>query len=108
VELPADSGEGAQSQQAASNHFFGSDRLVRAAVQVATDLPESVQKQTQVIRVRSWDGISLEMSGHRTAEWGSCEQGARKAAVLLALIKASAGAVHYDVSAPSSPASVGS
>lgn len=105
VEMTAAASDG---PQAASNRFFTTARLVHAAVQVATDLPEPVAKQTAAISVRSWDSISLQLGGGRTVLWGSCEQGQRKAVVLLALMRAAAGAVRYDVSAPSEPAWSGS
>ncbi len=102
VELPEDAAASAGSP---SNRYFGTDRLLHAAVQVAADLPESVQKQTQVIQVRSWDGITLQLTGNRTAVWGSAELGRQKATALVALMKAAHGATRYDVSVPSAPAS---
>ncbi|GAA1885622.1 cell division protein FtsQ/DivIB [Streptantibioticus ferralitis] len=107
VELAGDAASSDQSQMP-SNRYFGTDRLLRATVQVAMDLPESVQKQTQTIQVRSFDAISLELTGGRTVLWGSAEHGARKAAALTALMKAAGSAAHYDVSAPTAPASSGS
>jgi cell division protein FtsQ len=91
-----------------TNRYFGTGNLLHAAVQVGVDLPESVQKQTQAIQVESFDGISLELSGGRRAVWGSPQDGAQKAAALLALMKGAAGAKHFDVSAPSDPAASGS
>jgi len=91
-----------------TNRYFGTGNLLHAAAQVGADLPESVQKQTQVIQVESFDGISLELSGGRRVIWGSPQDGAQKAAALLALMKGAAGARHFDVSAPSDPASSGS
>ncbi len=88
--------------------YFGTEVLLHSAVQVAADLPESVHSQTKVIQVASFDGITLELTGGRSVLWGSPEDGARKAASLTALLKAAPGAVHYDVSAPSAPASSGS
>ncbi|MCQ4081516.1 FtsQ-type POTRA domain-containing protein [Streptomyces sp. RB6PN25] len=91
-----------------TNRYFGTENLLHAAVQVIADLPQSVQKQTQAIQVESFDGISLELSGGRTVMWGSPQDDAQKAASLLALMKAAGGAKHFDVSAPSDPASSGS
>ncbi len=85
--------------------YFGTAVLLHSAVQVAADLPESVHRQTKVIRVASFDGITLELAGGRSVLWGSPEQGARKAVALTALLKAAPHAVHYDVSAPTAPAS---
>jgi cell division protein FtsQ len=91
-----------------TNRYFGTGNLLHAAVQVGADLPESVQKQTQAIQVESFDGISLELSGGRRVVWGSPQDGAQKAAALLALMKGAAGAKYFDVSAPTSPAVPGS
>ncbi|WP_391858200.1 cell division protein FtsQ/DivIB [Streptomyces silvisoli] len=107
VELAGDAASTDQNQSP-SNRYFGTDRLLHAAAQVAMDLPESVQKQTQAIQVRSFDAISLELTGGRSVLWGSAERGAQKAAALAALMKAQGSATHYDVSAPTAPASSGS
>lgn len=87
---------------------FPVDRLVREAVGVAGDIPVAVARDTQVVKVRSYDSISLELSGGRTVEWGSGEKGRVKARTLTALMKAAPGARHFDVSAPIAPASSGS
>ncbi|WP_407553593.1 FtsQ-type POTRA domain-containing protein [Streptomyces sp. Pv4-95] len=91
-----------------SLHRFGIDRLRRAAVGIARDLPEAVRKDVRQIRVQSYDSITLELAGGRTVAWGSGEQGARKAKVLTALLKAAGDARHFDVSVPSAPAASGS
>lgn len=88
----------------AGYRHFGTKALLRSAVEVADDLPDAVRRQARVIRVRSYDGISIRLSGDRTVVWGSSENGARKAAVLTALMKAAGDADHFDVSAPTSPA----
>ncbi|PPS79062.1 cell division protein FtsQ [Streptomyces sp. MH60] len=93
---------------AASLRRFDDDRLVRAAVRVAGRLPAKVARATRVVKVRSYDDISLELSGGRTVSWGSGEQGERKARALTALMKATPGARHFDVSVPTAPASSGS
>ncbi|WP_326723720.1 MULTISPECIES: FtsQ-type POTRA domain-containing protein [unclassified Streptomyces] len=87
---------------------FGTDRLVREAVTVAGDIPAAVARDTQVVKVRSYDSISLELKGGRIVEWGSGEKGAAKARTLTALMKAAPGARHFDVSVPTAPASSGS
>ncbi|KOG90098.1 cell division protein FtsQ, partial [Streptomyces varsoviensis] len=84
------------------------DRLRREAVRVAAELPAAVRKDTRTIRVRSYDSITLELTGDREVVWGSGERGAEKARTLTALMKAARGADHFDVSAPSSPAVSGS
>jgi len=87
---------------------FGEDRLIREAVRVAGDIPAAVARDTQVVKVRSYDDISLELSGGRTVSWGSGDKGAAKARTLTALMKAASGARHFDVSVPTAPASAGS
>ncbi|MBG0856037.1 FtsQ-type POTRA domain-containing protein [Streptomyces spinoverrucosus] len=93
---------------AASHRRFGEARLVREAVRVAGAVPAAVARQTQVVKVRSYDDISLELSGRRTVAWGSGEKGPAKARTLTALMKAAPGARHFDVSVPTAPASSGS
>lgn len=93
----------------ASLRRFGEDRLVREAVRVvAGDIPAAVARETRIVKVRSYDDISLELSGGRTVAWGSGEKGRAKARTLTALMKAAPGARHFDVSAPTAPASAGS
>ncbi|WP_330303922.1 MULTISPECIES: FtsQ-type POTRA domain-containing protein [unclassified Streptomyces] len=87
---------------------FGTDRLVREAVRVAGDIPAAVARDTRTLKVRSYDSISLELKGGRTVEWGSGEKGRAKARTLTALLKAAPKARHFDVSAPTAPASSGS
>ncbi|MEV5381296.1 FtsQ-type POTRA domain-containing protein [Streptomyces sp. NPDC052721] len=93
---------------AASFRRFGVDRLVREAVRVAGDLPAAVAKSARAVHVRTYDDITLELADGRTVAWGSGEQGRAKARALTALMKASPGARHFDVSAPTAPASSGS
>ncbi|MFF2325929.1 MULTISPECIES: cell division protein FtsQ/DivIB [unclassified Streptomyces] len=94
--------------QSASLRRFGSARLVREAVRVAGDLPVGVAKDTKVLRVTSYDSISLELTRKRTVVWGSSEGGPVKAKVLTALMKTAPKAGHFDVSAPTAPAVSGS
>ncbi|RPE44662.1 cell division protein FtsQ [Streptomyces sp. Ag109_O5-1] len=89
----------------ASLRRFGTDGLVREAVDIAGDIPAAVRRETQSLKVRSYDDISLVLSGGRTVEWGSSENGAAKARTLGALMKAASGARHFDVSVPTAPAS---
>ncbi|MDX6347552.1 MAG: cell division protein FtsQ [Streptomyces sp.] len=88
----------------ASYRYFGTKTLLRSAVEVAGDLPDAVRRQARVIRVSSYDGITVRLSGGRTVVWGSAENGSEKAAALTALMKAAKGADQFDVSAPTSPA----
>ncbi|MET9831523.1 FtsQ-type POTRA domain-containing protein [Streptomyces sp. NPDC006385] len=90
---------------AASLRRFGEDRLVREAVRVAGAIPAAVARYTLVVKVRSYDDISLELSDGRIVAWGSGERGAAKARTLTALMKASPDARYFDVSVPTAPAS---
>ncbi|MEU5423284.1 cell division protein FtsQ/DivIB [Streptomyces sp. NPDC001407] len=87
---------------------FGTGRLEREGVRVAESLPAAVRADTRVIHVRSYDSITLDLTGGRTVVWGSGERGDAKARTLTALLKAARGADHFDVSAPSAPAASGS
>ncbi|OIJ68748.1 cell division protein FtsQ/DivIB [Streptomyces mangrovisoli] len=93
---------------AASLRRFGEDRLVREAVAVARRLPPAVARVTRTVKVRSYDDISLALTGGRTVSWGSGEKGRAKARTLTALMKAAPDARHFDVSVPTAPASSGS
>ncbi|MFG2355864.1 cell division protein FtsQ/DivIB [Streptomyces sp. NPDC048521] len=93
---------------AAGFRRFGTDRLVREAVQVAGALPAEVARNTRNVQVRSYDDISLQLGGGRTVAWGSGENGRAKARTLTALMKAAPGARYFDVSVPTAPASSGS
>ncbi|MBA4860121.1 FtsQ-type POTRA domain-containing protein [Streptomyces sp. PSKA54] len=96
------------ADQSASRQRFGTDRLVREAVRVAGDVPAAVARITRVVKVRTYDSISLELTGDRTVAWGSSERGRAKAATLSALMKAAPGARHFDVSVPTAPSVSGS
>ncbi|MCA6095747.1 FtsQ-type POTRA domain-containing protein [Streptomyces sp. SCA3-4] len=91
-----------------SHRRFGTDRLEREAVRVAAALPDPVRGDTRVIRVRSYDAITVELTGGRTIVWGSGERSDAKARTLTALLKAAGGAKRFDVSAPGAPAVSGS
>ncbi|MFD5106701.1 cell division protein FtsQ/DivIB [Streptomyces cinereoruber] len=87
---------------------FGADRLLEEAVRVRGELPAEVARDARVVRVASYDSITVELTGGRTVLWGSGEHGPVKARVLTALMKAAPKAGHFDVSAPTAPASSGS
>ncbi|WP_299531091.1 cell division protein FtsQ/DivIB [uncultured Streptomyces sp.] len=93
-----------EPEPSASLRRFGGDGLLREAVRVAGDLPDRVAGKTVKVRVSSYDAISLELADGRDVVWGSGEQGAEKAKVLTALMKAAPKAGHFDVSAPTAPA----
>lgn len=92
----------------ASLKRFGKDRLVGEAVRIRGELPAEVVTAMKSMKVVSYDYISLELTGNRTVVWGSSEEGEAKARALDALMKAAPKARHFDVSAPSAPASSGS
>lgn len=87
---------------------FDEDRLLGEAVGVTGELPEKIARDARVVRITSYDSITLELGRGRTVFWGSGEDGAVKARVLTALMKATPKAGHFDVSAPTAPASSGS
>ncbi|MFB7861915.1 MULTISPECIES: cell division protein FtsQ/DivIB [unclassified Streptomyces] len=87
---------------------FDGERLLRAAVGVTGELPEKIAQDVRVVRIMSFDSITLELDEGRTVFWGSGEDGPVKARVLTALMKATPKAGHFDVSAPTAPASSGS
>ncbi|UNO42586.1 FtsQ-type POTRA domain-containing protein [Streptomyces sp. MST-110588] len=87
---------------------FGGDRLRREAVRACAALPKAVHQDLRVVKLRSYDSITLELAGDRTVVWGSGERSAAKAKVLGALLKAAGDARHFDVSVPSAPAVSGS
>lgn len=92
----------------ASLRVFGTKRLLQAAIAVSADLPRSLRGQATAIVVRSYDAVTVELSGGRSVMWGSAEDGGAKSAALAALLKAEPHASHFDVSAPSAPAASGS
>lgn len=87
---------------------FDAGRLLAEAVAVRGDLPARVVRETASLEVRSYDDISLRLTGDRRVLWGSSEHGPAKARTLAALMKASPGARQFDVSAPTAPAAAGS
>ncbi|MEU5978555.1 FtsQ-type POTRA domain-containing protein [Streptomyces sp. NPDC047315] len=93
---------------APSLNRFGRDRLISAAVRVKGDLPKVVAADIRKVAVRSYDYITLELTGGRTVVWGSPEEGELKARALTALMKAAPKARDFDVSAPTAPAVAGS
>ncbi|MGP3921653.1 cell division protein FtsQ/DivIB [Streptomyces sp. 8N616] len=87
---------------------FGPARLQREAVRVSAGLPDAIRRDTRVIRVSSYDSITLELTGGRVVAWGSSELGVAKSKALLALMKTARDADHFDVSAPTAPVVSGS
>jgi cell division protein FtsQ len=75
--------------------------LTQVAI-VAEAMPDKLKDKVVTIRAASRDGIKLALEGGDAATWGSAEDSALKASVLVALLKQPAR--NYDVSAPHSPA----
>lgn len=94
--------------QSPSVRRFTAGRLMAEAVRVRDELPGKVAADTKVVKVRSYDSISLELGDGRTVMWGSGEDGGAKARALTALMKAVPKAAHFDVSAPTAPSVSGS
>lgn len=92
----------------AADRPFSTARLRRAAADVVTALPASVRRDTRTVRVRSYDAVTVELTGGRTVLWGNGERGPAKARALRAVMKAAGDARHFDVSVPSAPAGSGS
>ncbi|EST34316.1 hypothetical protein N566_18610, partial [Streptomycetaceae bacterium MP113-05] len=90
-----------------ANQRSGSAALRRAAADVVTDLPARARREARTVRVGSYDGITVELTGDRTVRWGSPERGAAKGTALGALMKAAPDAARFDVSAPTAPATAG-
>ncbi|WP_369200864.1 cell division protein FtsQ/DivIB [Streptomyces sp. PU-14G] len=91
----------------AAERYFSARRLRKEAARVATSLPDAVQDATRLVKVRSYDDITVRLTGDRTVRWGSAERGKAKATALTALMKAAEDATHFDVTVPSAPAASG-
>ncbi|MDT0309180.1 FtsQ-type POTRA domain-containing protein [Streptomyces sp. DSM 44917] len=94
-------------EENASLRRFGEDRIRREAVSVAVALPGDLRRATRVIRVTTYDSITLELSDGRTVRWGSAEDSEAKAEALAAVMNAAGDARYFDVSVPTAPAAAG-
>lgn len=76
-----------------------------SAVGVLLALPADLLGQVDTVTAQTADDVTLTLTGGKSVVWGSAEQSDLKARVLAAMVKAapSAGAVKYDVSAPTHP-----
>ena len=81
---------------------FPQTALVDGAVLIAKSLPPAIGRDTRAVVVHSYDDMELQLTGGATVLWGSPERDARKAVVLVALLKQKAGT--YNVTAPDDPA----
>jgi cell division protein FtsQ len=82
-----------------------SDAALASAAGVVAALPPTLGPVVTTVSARSRDDVVLTLSGGSTVQWGSAEDSARKASVLLALLKVKARS--YDVSAPDLPTTRG-
>lgn len=77
------------------------EALAEAAA-VVSSLPDSVLSRLRAVEVSSIDSIRLLLRGGATVSWGSADESAAKAEVLLALLDRERARV-YDVTAPGRP-----
>ena len=75
---------------------------VGAAVAVARELPEEVRSKVVSIEASTRNNVTLILRNRSEVMWGSADEGAFKAEVLLTLFQVDAK--YYDVSAPGVPA----
>ncbi|GEN79234.1 cell division protein FtsQ/DivIB [Actinotalea fermentans] len=80
-------------------------RAMTAVLAVLESLPPELAEQVSAAGAASEDTVSLTLADGARVEWGSAEQSALKARVLLTLraAPASAGAAVFDVAAPTMP-----
>ncbi len=78
----------------------GSTALAEAAT-VAGSLPPALARKVGYVEVRTIDTISLVLRSGRVVRWGSADDSATKAEVLVALLREKAS--FYDVSVPGQP-----
>jgi len=79
----------------------GDPRLVRDLASVLRAVPAPVRSRVDRVTAQTADSIILELGNGTTIIWGSAEQSALKAQVLVKLMESKHRI--YDVSAPSSP-----
>ena len=78
------------------------DALAEAAT-IVSALPSSLAKRVDFLDVRTVDEITLELRSGATVVWGSADQSASKARVLVPLIEAEPDATTYNVAVPGKP-----
>lgn len=79
-------------------HPGPSDPVTRAVLDVVAALPRSLRTRVQTVSASGPASVQLALRGGATVVWGDASQSARKAQVLLALLKQHAHV--YDVSTP--------
>ena len=81
------------------------DTAMASALGVYSALPQAVAARVATVAARSRDDVVLTLSDGTRVQWGNADESAKKAAVLLALLKVKA--TSYDVSAPDLPTTRG-
>jgi cell division protein FtsQ len=87
-----------------SRHRFDEERVLRHVAAMAAELPAELRDQVRLIRVTSYDALTLQLTGDRTVRWGSPEDTRAKAEALARVMDAAGEAAYFDVSVPSAPA----
>ncbi len=82
-----------------------SDPALSSALGVCAALPSTLRPRVSAVTAKTRDDVVLTLSDGTAVQWGSAEDSAHKAAVLLALLKVRA--TSYDVSAPDLPTTRG-
>ncbi|MEU5692524.1 FtsQ-type POTRA domain-containing protein [Actinosynnema sp. NPDC020468] len=77
------------------------ERAVRAAVRVLTGLPAELRGEVQAVSSSTGSDVKLSLTAGREVRWGTAENTARKAAVLLVLLTRQG--TSFDVSSPELP-----
>lgn len=75
----------------------------RSAGLVVRSLPADLRSQLKQVGATSGDDVTLTLQDGRIIAWGSADESAQKAIVLVALMKGAPGGHTYDVSAPTVP-----
>lgn len=81
------------------------DSALTSALGVCAALPPTLARRVTAVTARTRDDVVLTLADGTSVQWGSADDSAHKAAVLLALLKV--GATSYDVSAPDLPTTRG-
>jgi cell division protein FtsQ len=75
----------------------------RSAGLVIRSLPADLRSQLKQVAATSADDVTLTLQDGRGIVWGSADESAQKAIVLVALMKGAPGGHTFDVSAPTVP-----
>ncbi|MBK8463386.1 MAG: FtsQ-type POTRA domain-containing protein [Nigerium sp.] len=80
---------------------IGDEATLAALARVAADLPQPVREQASYLKAGTTDSVTVMLADGRRVLWGSAEDGALKASVIVPLLGVKAD--EYDVSAPTHP-----